>query len=95
MACPIRALADLDRRLHNARIPFALVTLARHAALRQPACVGHDDDSRLFDMYGARDGTVNLGRTDEQVLDRWQDARTDDTAAALERALRPHASTDP
>ncbi|MGT0246825.1 hypothetical protein [Burkholderia pyrrocinia] len=46
-------------------------------------------------MYGARDGTVNLGRTDEQVLDRWQDARTDDTAATLERALGPHASTDP
>ncbi|KFL51413.1 hypothetical protein JM78_23585 [Burkholderia pyrrocinia] len=45
-------------------------------------------------MYGARDGTVNLGRTDEHVLGRWQDARTDDTAA-LERALRPHASTYP
>ncbi|WP_239511296.1 hypothetical protein [Burkholderia sp. JP2-270] len=93
MACPIRALADLERRLHDARIPFALVALARHAAPRHPACVGHDD-GRLFDMYGARDGTVYLGRPAEHVCGRWQDARTDDVAAALERALRLHASTD-
>jgi len=95
MGCPIRALADLERRLHDARMPFAFGTLARHAMPRQPAGVGRDDGGRLFDMYGARDGTVNLGRTDEHVLGRWQDARSDDVAAALERALRLHASTNP
>ncbi len=92
---PDPALAALERRLHAARIPFALVTLARHAAPRQPACGGHDDDGRLFDMYGARDGTVYLVRPDGHVLGRWHDACAGDVAAALERALHPCASTDP
>ncbi|GAU02525.1 pentachlorophenol 4-monooxygenase [Burkholderia stabilis] len=92
---PDPSLADLERRLQDARIPFALVTLARHAAPRQPACGGHDDDGRLFDMYGACDGTVYLVRPDGHVLGRWHDARADDVAAALERALHPRASTDP
>lgn len=61
----------------------------------KPACGGHDVDGRLFDMYGARDGTVYLVRPDGHVLGRWHDARGGDVAAALERALHPCASTDP
>jgi len=91
---PDAALADLEQRLQAAGIPFALVTLARHAAPRQPACGGHDVDGRLFDLYGARDGTVYLVRPDGHVLGRWHDARAGDVAAALERALHPRASTD-
>ena len=92
---PDPTLADLERRLQAARIPFALVTLARYAAPRQTACGGRDDDGRLFDRYGARDGTVYLVRPDGHVLGRWHDARASDITAALERALRPGASTDP
>ncbi|VWC17532.1 FAD-dependent oxidoreductase [Burkholderia lata] len=92
---PDPTLVDLERRLQAARIPFALVTLARHAAPRQPACGGRDDDGRLFDMYGARDGTVYLVRPDGHVLGRWHDARASDVSTALERAVRPCASTDP
>ncbi|WP_175999441.1 FAD-dependent oxidoreductase [Burkholderia stabilis] len=90
---PDPSLVDLERRLQEAPIPFALVTLARHAASRHPACRGHDEDGRLFDLYGARDGTVYLVRPDGHVLGRWHDARADDVAAALERALHPVAST--
>ncbi|KFG93012.1 FAD-dependent oxidoreductase [Burkholderia paludis] len=91
---PDPTLADLERRLQDAHMPFALVTLARHATPRQPACDGHDDLGRLFDMYGARDGTVYLVRPDGHVLGRWHDARADDVAAALERALHPDTPTD-
>ncbi|MDR8051077.1 FAD-dependent oxidoreductase [Burkholderia cenocepacia] len=92
---PDPSLAALEPRLQAAHIPFALVTLARHAAtVRHPACRGHDDDGRLFDMYGARDGTVYLVRPDGHVLGRWHDARADDVSAALDRALHPHASIE-
>ncbi|MDN7586688.1 FAD-dependent oxidoreductase [Burkholderia seminalis] len=91
---PDPSLADLARRAQDAHVPFALVTLARQAGPRHPACGGHDDDGRLFDLYGARDGTVYLVRPDGHVLGRWHDARADDLAAALERALHPPTSTE-
>ncbi|KUY99444.1 MULTISPECIES: FAD-dependent oxidoreductase [unclassified Burkholderia] len=89
------SFADLERRLHDADIPFALVTLARHAAPQHPRCGGYDADGRLFDLYGARDGTVYLVRPDGHVLGRWHDARVTDLSAALERVLHPHTSSDP
>ncbi|MCA8199867.1 FAD-dependent oxidoreductase [Burkholderia sp. AU33545] len=92
---PDPSFADLERRLHDTGIPFALVTLARHAAPQHPGGGGYDVDGRLFDLYGARDGTVYLVRPDGHVLGRWHDARTTDLSAALERALHPHTSADP
>ncbi|MDN7904370.1 FAD-dependent oxidoreductase [Burkholderia diffusa] len=92
---PDPSFADLERRLHDTGIPFALVTLARHAAPQHPGRGGYDVDGRLFDLYGARDGTVYLVRPDGHVLGRWHDARTTDLSAALERALHPHTSADP
>jgi 3-(3-hydroxy-phenyl)propionate hydroxylase len=92
---PDPSFADLERRLHDTGIPFALVTLARHAAPQHPGRGGYDVDGRLFDLYGARDGTVYLVRPDGHVLGRWHDARTADLSAALERALHPHTSADP
>ncbi|CAG9253078.1 FAD-dependent oxidoreductase [Burkholderia diffusa] len=89
------SFADLERRLHDAGIPFTLVTLARHAAPQHPRCGGYDADGRLFDLYGARDGTVYLVRPDGHVLGRWHDARVTDLSAALERVLHPHTSSDP
>ncbi|WDR89046.1 FAD-dependent oxidoreductase [Burkholderia ambifaria] len=91
---PDPSFAELERRLHDARIPFALVTLARHAAPQHPGCNGYDADDRLFEMYGARDGTVYLVRPDGHVLGRWHDARPADLSAALERALHPRTSAD-
>ncbi|WP_174907137.1 FAD-dependent oxidoreductase [Burkholderia diffusa] len=92
---PDPSFVDLERRLHDTGIPFALVTLARHAAPQHPGGGGYDVDGRLFDLYGARDGTVYLVRPDGHVLGRWHDARTTDLSAALERALHPHTSADP
>ncbi|KVF76156.1 FAD-dependent oxidoreductase [Burkholderia sp. FL-7-2-10-S1-D7] len=92
---PDPSFADLERRLHDTGIPFALVTLARHAAPQHPGRGGYDVDGRLFDLYGARDGTVYFVRPDGHVLGRWHDARTTDLSAALERALHPHTSADP
>ncbi|KAB0649277.1 FAD-dependent oxidoreductase [Burkholderia diffusa] len=92
---PDPSFVDLERRLHDTGIPFALVTLARHAAPQHPGRGGYDVDGRLFDLYGARDGTVYLVRPDGHVLGRWHDARTTDLSAALERALHPHTSADP
>lgn len=92
---PDPSFTDLERRLHDTGIPFALVTLARHAAPQHPGRGGYDVDGRLFDLYGARDGTVYLVRPDGHVLGRWHDARTTDLSAALERALHPHTSADP
>ena len=92
---PDPSFADLERRLHDTGIPFALVTLARHAAPQHPGRGGYDVDGRPFDLYGARDGTVYLVRPDGHVLGRWHDARTTDLSAALERALHPHTSADP
>ncbi|MGU7842123.1 FAD-dependent oxidoreductase [Burkholderia sp. AW33-5] len=89
------SFADLERRLRDAGIPFALVTLARHAAPQHPRCGGYDADGRLFDLYGARDGTVYLVRPDGHVLGRWHDARVTDLSAALKRVLHPHTSSDP
>ncbi|MGS0894956.1 FAD-dependent oxidoreductase [Burkholderia stagnalis] len=91
---PARSLADLEQRLRRDGLPFALVALARHAAPQQPACLGYDEDGRLFGMYGARDGTVYLVRPDGHVLGRWHDACADDLATALEHALRPRAPAD-
>ncbi|AOI98640.1 FAD-dependent oxidoreductase [Burkholderia sp. LA-2-3-30-S1-D2] len=92
---PDPSFVDLERRLHDTGIPFALVTLARHAAPQHPGGGGYDVDGRLFDLYGARDGTVYLVRPDGHVLGRWHDARATDLSAALERALHPHTSADP
>ncbi|RQZ63316.1 FAD-dependent oxidoreductase [Burkholderia sp. Bp9004] len=92
---PDPSFVDLERRLHDTGIPFALVTLARHAAPQHPGGGGYDVDGRLFNLYGARDGTVYLVRPDGHVLGRWHDARTTDLSAALERALHPHTSADP
>lgn len=92
---PDPSFVDLERRLHDTGIPFALVTLARHAAPQHPGGGGYDVDGRLFDLYGAREGTVYLVRPDGHVLGRWHDARTTDLSAALERALHPHTSADP
>lgn len=92
---PDPSLVALEQRLHEAHVPFSLVTLARQAAPRHPACSGHDDDGgRLFGMYGARNGTVYLVRPDGHVLGRWHDAHADDVATALDRALHPRTSTD-
>ncbi|UEP35652.1 FAD-dependent oxidoreductase [Burkholderia ambifaria] len=91
---PDPSFAELERHLHDARIPFALVTLARHAAPQHPECGGYDADDRLFELYGACDGTVYLVRPDGHVLGRWHDARPADLSAALERALRPRTSAD-
>ncbi|WP_069706120.1 FAD-dependent oxidoreductase [Burkholderia seminalis] len=91
---PDPSLAELERRVQDAHVPFTLVTLARQARPRHPACAGHDDDGRLFDLYGARDDTVYLVRPDGHVLGRWHDARADDLAAALDRALHPPTSTE-
>ncbi|RQR80352.1 MULTISPECIES: FAD-dependent oxidoreductase [unclassified Burkholderia] len=91
---PDPSFADLERHLHDAGIPFALVTLARHAAPQQPGCGGYDADGRLFDLYGARDGTVYLVRPDGHVLGRWHDARAADVTAALEGALHPRTSAN-
>ncbi|RQR36839.1 FAD-dependent oxidoreductase [Burkholderia sp. Bp9142] len=91
---PDPSFADLARRLHDAGIPFTLVTLARHAAPQQTGCGGYDADGRLFDLYGARDGTVYLVRPDGHVLGRWRDARAADLSTALERALHPRTSAD-
>ncbi|KWI59120.1 FAD-dependent oxidoreductase [Burkholderia pseudomultivorans] len=93
---PDPSLVDLERRLHRAGLPFALVVLARHATPQPPSCRGYDEDGRLFRMYGARDGTVYLVRPDGHVLGRWHGARADDLTAALERAgLHPHTAADP
>ncbi|MGR3911182.1 FAD-dependent oxidoreductase [Burkholderia sp. SR8] len=86
---------ELERRLHDAGLPFALVTLARHAAPHRPRCDGFDADGRLFDLYGARAGTVYLVRPDGHVLGRWHDARVGDVSDALERALHPYTRADP
>ncbi|MBY4865755.1 MULTISPECIES: FAD-dependent oxidoreductase [Burkholderia] len=91
---PSTSLVDLERRLRDAGLPFALVTLARRAAPQHRACLGYDADGRLFDLYGARAGTVYLVRPDGHVLGRWHDARADDLSDALVRALHPHASPD-
>ena len=91
---PDPSFAELERRLHNARIPFALVTLARHAPPQHPGCGGYDTDERLFNLYSARDGTVYLVRPDGHVLGRWHDAHPADLSAALERALHPRTSAD-
>ncbi|KVK95936.1 FAD-dependent oxidoreductase [Burkholderia territorii] len=91
---PDPAFSALEQSLHDAGIPFALVTLARHAVPQHAGCGGHDADGRLFDMYGARDGTVYLVRPDGHVLGRWHDARPADLSAALTRALHPHPSAD-
>lgn len=72
---PDPSFTDLEQHLHDVGIPFAPVTLARHAAPQQPECGGYDADGRLFDLYGARDGTVYLVRPAGHVLDRWHDAR--------------------
>ncbi|WP_175664081.1 FAD-dependent oxidoreductase [Burkholderia ambifaria] len=91
---PDPSFTELERHLHDARIPFALVTLARHAPPQHPGCDGYDADDRLFELYGARDGTVYLVRPDGHVLGRWHDARPADLSAALERALHPRTSAD-
>ena len=88
------SFTELERRLHDAQIPFALMTLARHAASQHPECDGYDADDRLFELYGARDGTVYLVRPDGHVLGRWHDPRPADLNAALERALHPRTSAD-
>ncbi|WP_396330040.1 FAD-dependent oxidoreductase [Burkholderia anthina] len=92
MPCP--SLVDLERRLQDAGLPFSLVTLARHAEPRHRACRGYDADGRLFDLYGAREGTVYLVRPDGHVLGRWHDARADDLGSALEHALHSRTSSD-
>ena len=88
------SFTELERRLHDAQIPFALMTLARHAASQHPECDGYDADDRLFELYGARDGTVYLVRPDGHVLGRWHDPRPADLNAALEHALHPRTSAD-
>ena len=91
---PRPSLVELERRLWDAGLPFSLVTLARRAAPRYRACRGYDADGRLFDLYGAREGTVYLVRPDGHVLGRWHDARSDDLGNALDRALHPRTSSD-
>lgn len=91
---PRPSLVELERRLRDAGLPFSLVTLARRAAPRYRACRGYDADGRLFDLYGAREGTVYLVRPDGHVLGRWHDARSDDLGNALDRALHPRTSSD-
>lgn len=91
---PRPSLVELERRLRDAGLPFSLVTLARRAAPRYRACRGYDADGRLFDLYGAREGTVYLVRPDGHVLGRWHDARADDLGNALDRALHPRTSSD-
>ncbi|HKT66618.1 hypothetical protein [Burkholderia sp. 22313] len=85
----------LEQHLHDTGMPFALITLARHAAPHPTGCDGYDADGRLFDLYGARDGTIHLVRPDGHVLGRWHDASPSDLSAAIERALHPHTPADP
>ncbi|MCA8090155.1 FAD-dependent oxidoreductase [Burkholderia anthina] len=91
---PCPSLVDLERRLQDAGLPFSLVTLARRVAPRYRVCRGYDADGRLFDLYGAHEGTVYLVRPDGHVLGRWHDARADDLGNALDRALHRRTSSD-
>ncbi len=68
-------------------IPFAIVTLARHAGIAQAR--GWDSTGRLFAMYDAAPGTLYLVRPDGHVFAR---RRRFDAAAltgAIDHLLQP------
>ncbi|WP_254617278.1 hypothetical protein [Burkholderia metallica] len=91
----LRNLADtFSRHFYALDGHQPIVSTAPLTARSGTACGDHDDDGRLPDLDGARNGTVYIGHPDEPVLGRWHDARTDDMAATLDLLLRPNISTE-
>lgn len=80
--------AELEAVLRDEKLPFKLISVASHAHSESESNYSLDHTGRLFDMYGAKPGTVYLIRPDGHVLGRWQTASAADITAALSRALQ-------
>jgi 3-(3-hydroxy-phenyl)propionate hydroxylase len=79
------ALAEALMREKQLRL--RCVPLVRHLNSGAEGLQAWDHTGRLFEMYGAKSGTIYLMRPDGHVLGRWHDASCSDVAAALEHAL--------
>ena len=79
-------LAACEAAMHARAIPFAIVTLARHAGTQARGC---DESGRLFAMYEAAPGTLYLVRPDGHVFARWRSLDAADVTEAIEHLLQP------
>jgi 3-(3-hydroxy-phenyl)propionate hydroxylase len=72
-------------------IPLRLVPLTRQPAVNTASSCAWDHTGRLFDLYGARSGSLYLARPDGHVLGRWHAPRAATLTAAIDHVLHPQA----
>ena len=80
-------LSRLGREMTERKIPFKIIALTRHLGVATSPAHGWDHTGRLFELYGARPGTLYAVRPDGHVLGRWLTADCAELAAAIDRAL--------
>jgi 3-(3-hydroxy-phenyl)propionate hydroxylase len=80
-------LATWDAAMRARGIPFAIVSLARHAGVA--AARGWDKSGRLFAMYDAAPGTLYLVRPDGHVFARWRRFDAAAMVQAIDHLLQP------
>jgi 3-(3-hydroxy-phenyl)propionate hydroxylase len=80
-------LTRCDAAMRARGIPFAIVTLARHAG--SAGARGRDSTGRLFAMYDAGPGTLYLVRPDGHAFARWRSLDAAALTAAIDHLLQP------
>jgi 3-(3-hydroxy-phenyl)propionate hydroxylase len=80
-------LSKLDAAMRARGIPFAIVTLARHAGSTEAR--GWDRSGRLFAMYDAAPAALYLVRPDGHVIGRWRRFDAADVTEAIDHLLQP------
>ena len=72
-------------------IPLQALPLTRQPAAGPASPYAWDHTGRLFDLYGARPGSLYLVRPDGHVLGRWHAPQAKTLLAAVDRVLHPQA----
>ena len=81
-------LRDLQRRLADEGVPFALVPIGRRPGPMVAGVQAWDASGRLFPMYGAEASAVYLVRPDGHVAARWRKADADAVHTAVHHVLQ-------
>ncbi|MEX2524366.1 MAG: FAD-dependent monooxygenase [Gammaproteobacteria bacterium] len=85
-------LDDLFSKLDTDSEPFTPIIISTVQLNRDDLTVLQDREERIFDFYGADDGTFYLVRPDRHITARWRGIQPDEVLQAFKQALGEQSS---
>jgi len=90
---PSSELSGFLKAMQEKGIPLSLVSVTSTRPSDSSRSCAWDHTGRLFDLYGAKNGSVYLVRPDGHVIGRWHHASASVLTAAIENVLHPAIET--